>query len=467
MKLHLVSFIGLAPNAEQQVTRFGSEENIKRRQAWLHASALRFGDVDVCHSWTRDMLVKTDYYQKNKYLLDQAKGCGYWAWKPFIILQTLEKMKQDDYLIYCDVGKPSANSDHDHGNQIEVSLLPLVQWADANDGMLPGVYLSNHGDAQRWIKRDCFSIMSCDEPRYRQSPTVQAGYTVWKNTDSVKKFLRKWQELNCDMRLISDNDNILGGKNYPGFERHCHDQATLTLLCAKEKVRVFGSKRQQFWGFRNINYIALEAKRQLASVEGELSLAALNEGSSMLVPNHLVRWLELLLHHRKKQALNIAVIGSLDEQQIIKWLRYLPCSNIKVVNNVEKLIGSYDCIINLALSSNQTLTNVELTRQYCALKMGGFLICGPLGDQSEFEASCRYVSEHGRFPDEPVFFSLQTSFHNPKIANSRNPIFIQGNSGKFCLMVKPKSMSYLKIEYSSTSTEIDSKELSYSGMGAA
>ncbi|WP_288550180.1 hypothetical protein [uncultured Brachyspira sp.] len=33
-----------------------------------------------------------------------SRGFGYWCWKPFIVLKTLESMNDDDILLYADVG---------------------------------------------------------------------------------------------------------------------------------------------------------------------------------------------------------------------------------------------------------------------------------------------------------------------------------------------------------------------------
>ncbi|MDA0079651.1 hypothetical protein [Brachyspira hyodysenteriae] len=33
-----------------------------------------------------------------------SRGFGYWCWKPFIVLKTLESMNDNDILVYADVG---------------------------------------------------------------------------------------------------------------------------------------------------------------------------------------------------------------------------------------------------------------------------------------------------------------------------------------------------------------------------
>jgi len=366
MKLHFVSFIGLTANAQNSEKAFANPDDLLNRQRNLHDSALKYGDVDTGHEWNRDRLLETDYYQQNKTLLDQTRGCGYWAWKPYIILQTLIKTQPGDYVIYCDVGRPSESATTDHGNLIHTSLLPLVEWADRHNGMLPGVYLSNHGPAKNWIKRDCFQLMQCDTEQYHNMPTIQAGYTVWKNESNVIEFLKEWQKLNLDARLITDQENTLGLNNYDGFMRHCHDQATLTLLCEKRKVSVFGGRKNQFWGFRNINYIALEAGYQNAVVNKQLTLNLLNVDGKLL-PKYLVRWLELLMLNRRQAQLNFAIVGDCSEQQKEAWLRYLPNASFDYLQQAQ-LMGlkkSYDCILATELHNDA----FDQVREYLVPKM--------------------------------------------------------------------------------------------------
>lgn len=45
-----------------------------------------------------------DFQNKFKDILSRPRGGGYWIWKPYIINKHLEKMKEDDILIYLDAG---------------------------------------------------------------------------------------------------------------------------------------------------------------------------------------------------------------------------------------------------------------------------------------------------------------------------------------------------------------------------
>ena len=54
--------------------------------------------------------IDPNFFKKNRKILVQKKGNGYWLWKPYLIKKTLESMKYGDFLFYCDSGAYFINS---------------------------------------------------------------------------------------------------------------------------------------------------------------------------------------------------------------------------------------------------------------------------------------------------------------------------------------------------------------------
>src|SRR6266498_5640911 len=48
--------------------------------------------------------IELDFFRKNRKILIQKKGNGYWLWKPYFIKKTLETLDYGDYLFYSDSG---------------------------------------------------------------------------------------------------------------------------------------------------------------------------------------------------------------------------------------------------------------------------------------------------------------------------------------------------------------------------
>ena len=67
-------------------------------------TAIKVGKVDKYYSYKFDD-IDLNFKKKNQYILSRRRGNGYWLWKPYFILKTLnEKLQKGDYLIYTDAG---------------------------------------------------------------------------------------------------------------------------------------------------------------------------------------------------------------------------------------------------------------------------------------------------------------------------------------------------------------------------
>ena len=439
LTLHMVSFYGVIDENKS----FHSETQLKNRQAILNKTAMLHGDVDKVHSWDLQRLRATDFYNQNKALLDRPKGCGYWAWKPYIILETLKEAKYGDFVFYCDIGRPADGIDFDHGNQITESLLPIVDWAKRHNGMMPGVYLPHHGHSSIWIKSDCYRILDCEEERYKKIPTVQAGYTMWRKSPQAINFLEEWLTKCLDPRLITDDPNVLGGDNAPGFIRHCHDQAILTLLCEKKNITVFGDPKHQFWGFRNVNFIAKQAAYENCKRKSNLYFKQFNQEYNA-VPDFLTNWIELLFCERRQDVSSMLVMGD-DDLQIDMWTRYFPKASVlsekhldpiyQISEGVIKQKKIYDFVITNSMTDEFYTIKVFL-RIYDSLKKGGAALIGPLPkDSQKLDNYARSIANSGVFP--PVDLELTLPDNSPKIHNSKNPVFLQSGTNRFILIYKP------------------------------
>jgi len=174
------------------------DHDLKSRQSLLNHSALVTSKADEAIAWTREDLLSTDFYQRNKKILDQPRGAGFWSWKPYIILQTLNKIGKDDWLIYSDCGKPFRRGDPERagnnllGNVMNSTFDSMIHYADLNNGFTPGVWIPHYGAAKVWSKRDCFVGMGCDSEEYHNSGQVQAGYSCWSNSKASRDFLTQW-----------------------------------------------------------------------------------------------------------------------------------------------------------------------------------------------------------------------------------------------------------------------------------
>jgi len=205
----------------------------------LEKTAYEIGKVDKVFIYNRDWLVTTKFYQKNKYILDQHRGSGFFCWKPYIILKTFDLIENGDCVLYMDAGVSVIDN-----------LDPLFEIISChpNDGKLifrvPWVGITHI--AKMWVKRDCFVLTGSDESKFWNAPMTNGAISLWIKNDENIKLLKEWQQYLRDPRIVTDDPNMCGRPNFYEFRDHRHDQSVLTILCTKYNFELFRDPTQ--WG---------------------------------------------------------------------------------------------------------------------------------------------------------------------------------------------------------------------------
>jgi hypothetical protein len=217
-------------------------------QQRLTASAVRF-DVGVVHAWNRRRLEGTAFYGAHRAILDLPRGSGYWLWKPYIILEALAPMGQDDVLFYADSGIEIT------GDPTPLAALCRRQTPPV---LFAGHYYRQGGPniCRKWTKRDCFVFTDCDQSRYHEAPMLDASFMVLRKNTWTISFVRQWLGHCARRSILTDDANVGGRDNFPDFIDHRHDQSVLSLLAQRHRLELFRHPSQ--FG----NHLKLEAYRQ-------------------------------------------------------------------------------------------------------------------------------------------------------------------------------------------------------------
>jgi len=321
-RVHLVSFYGAADPGD----------DYPERQRHLHDTAARVGGVDVQHPWNQEQLRATDYYTRHRAILDQPRGAGFWLWKPWLILKLLEEIPENDFLLYHDVGRALSRKPG-IGYQFRRPVTPLVEWADDNGGIFAGIHVPVYGRNARWTKRDCFVLMDCDEHRFWETPLIQAGMNVWKNTAVVRDFVATWRRYCEDPRILTDQPNQYGLENFPDFQDHRHDQSVLTNLVLKYDLPLFNPPPGEIFKQRDIDYIARRAAvDKLVAGQHDRGRASLQQLAATLDPPrsepNAVACYQLHLEEDRGRELSVLEIAHSANSGYALWHDYLPDSTI-------------------------------------------------------------------------------------------------------------------------------------------
>ncbi len=163
-----------------------------------------------------DLDLSDEFKNEYSHILKYRKCYGYCIWKPHIILQELEKLKDNEILFYVDSTDLPKKPLFDFMNEyFKTNSLLLF-----NRGY-------NHGE---WTKRDTFILMDCDFSNFHGSVQLEAGVIALKKTNENISLMKEWFEHCTDIRKVSDEPNTCGLNNLNNFKEHRHDQSILTNL---------------------------------------------------------------------------------------------------------------------------------------------------------------------------------------------------------------------------------------------
>lgn len=165
--------------------------------------------------------IDKDFYEKNIKIFESKIGAGYWLWKPYFILKTMEKINENDIVFYLDLG------DLLFSNIKEF----VIQKTSSNDGFF---LIEGHHNHSKWTKRDCFDLMDCNEDIYKNSIQLEAGCCAFSKNEKTIEFIKEWLFFCQNYDIISDESKI---PNHPNFTEHRYDQSILTNLSIKHNLR--------------------------------------------------------------------------------------------------------------------------------------------------------------------------------------------------------------------------------------
>ena len=193
--------------------------DISKKRAGEHAVEVGGFDVAVVHDLCS---VNPAFRQAHRHILFRRKGAGYWLWKPHLILKTLiEDMSYGDLLMYQDAG-----------SYLKKDAGPLLKLASESPQGI--VVFTLQFLEKYYTKSDTFKIMQMNNPEFmRVAYQTLASFVVLRKDCRTLQFVMEWLAYSSDARCVTDDANMLGGKNHKDFVGHRHDQSVLSLLSKK------------------------------------------------------------------------------------------------------------------------------------------------------------------------------------------------------------------------------------------
>jgi hypothetical protein len=178
-----------------------------------------------CFPYTFDEIKSTDFYLSHSKILDREKGSGFCLWKPYIILETLKKIGNNEILFYID-----------SADIFTKDALEIIEKELTSKSMC---FLQGYFPNQMYTKRDTFHYMGCDYDKYWNANQCEAGVLAIKNNNHSIDFVSEWFEYCKDERIITDDPNTCGLPNLPIYVDHRYDQSILSNLIIKHDKPYF------------------------------------------------------------------------------------------------------------------------------------------------------------------------------------------------------------------------------------
>lgn len=171
-------------------------------------------------------------------IMSARRGAGYWLWKSHIILDALNRARDGDIILYTDAG-----------TSMVADPWPLLRLLESGDPIML-FEPARHEDGSAslplsdWTKRDCFVVLDADGPAYWTRQQLSSGFQAYRAGQRSRDFVAAWAAACRDSRLLTDQPNVMGLPNLPGFRDHRHDQAILSILAAKADLPLYPDPSQ-------------------------------------------------------------------------------------------------------------------------------------------------------------------------------------------------------------------------------
>ena len=185
------------------------------------------------HVFNLDLIYELDpnWYEKHKnFMLENPRGFGYWLWKPKIIQLMLDRIPEDDILVYQDAGN-ELNTQGEKRFKQYTELAFDYGLVAFNLDSLPNATIG------QYTKREClayFNIHTPEDPLLKLNQ-IEAGCLFLRNCATVRTFIHEWLEISESENFKYINDQLGTEPQFSQFIDHRHDQSIFYLLLLRDK----------------------------------------------------------------------------------------------------------------------------------------------------------------------------------------------------------------------------------------
>ena len=203
---------------------FGNQKFIKSINR-IKNEAMSFNIFDNILTYNDESLKTNfpDFWSTHgNFINNNSRGYGYWIWKSFLVLKTLESMNENDILVYADAGCELNNNGI---NQLK-KYFEIVK--NSKFGILS---FSLTFPEKQWTKMDLFNELGMNTYEHLNNKQLMATSFILKKCNHTMKLVKEWYKYSSIYHLIDDSES--NAKNDDMFCEHRHDQSIFSLIRKK------------------------------------------------------------------------------------------------------------------------------------------------------------------------------------------------------------------------------------------
>lgn len=193
---------------------------------------------DEILTYSEKQLDKAFVKKWGKYMHPYARGYGYWVWKPYFILDALNRLEDGDVLLYTDLGcffNPEGRKRlleyYDIIDKSESGMLGVRSQENSYNGMPEVLRFENE-----WTKGDIFDYFGVRNDRsYTHTTQFESTVIFFKKSPKAMQFVRDWYQAYVDNYDLA-TDEPSKSPNFPEFTENRHDQSIYSILAKKYHI---------------------------------------------------------------------------------------------------------------------------------------------------------------------------------------------------------------------------------------
>jgi hypothetical protein len=196
--------------------------------------------IDEIHAHSEHTIVSDPVFwdRHAEFVTSRPRGWGYWLWKPYLNIQLLNQIDDDDVVIYVDAGCQLNACD-----TAVARLQEYIQLArDSEHGILS--FELRRFFEHQYTKTD--TAVALNAMDHMASKQLVGGIFVYRKCPHVLQLFQACYSACCSHNYRLIDDSASDEPNDPGFREHRHDQSVFSLL--RKKMGTATIVDESYWG---------------------------------------------------------------------------------------------------------------------------------------------------------------------------------------------------------------------------